>query len=61
MPKFIIKILRRVEVFEKVEEREIEAPTINFAKREAGFILGEEFPADPNIEADIKEKKEPPF
>ncbi len=57
MPEYIIRILRQVEVLQKVDERVIEAPSESFAKREAMYILAEQFPDSPDIVTEVSEKQ----
>lgn len=57
MPDFLVRILRQVEVFQKVEERTITAPSEASARREASYILAEKFADQPDIIIDIDEKK----
>jgi len=57
MPEYIIRILKQVEVLQKVEERVITAMSEASARREAAYILGEEFADRPDIVTDVEEKK----
>lgn len=57
MPDFLIRILRQVEVLQKVEERIITATSEASARREVAYILGEEFADRPDIVTDVEEKK----
>ena len=57
MPDYIIRILRQVEILQKVEERIITAMSEASARREAAYILGEEFADRPDIVTDVEEKK----
>ena len=57
MPDYIIRILKQVEILQKVEERVITAMSEASARREAAYILGEEFADRPDIVTDVEEKK----
>lgn len=57
MPEYIIRILKQVEILQKVEERIITAMSEASARREAAYILGEEFVDRPDIVTDVEEKK----
>jgi hypothetical protein len=57
MPEYIIRILRQIEIFQKVEERIINAPSEASARREASYILAEEFADKPDIVTEVEEKK----
>jgi hypothetical protein len=57
MPQYIIRIIKQVQILQKVEERVIEAPSLASAQREAAFILGENYADQPDIEAETGEKE----
>lgn len=57
MPEYIVRILKQVEILQKVEERIITAMSEASARREAAYILGEEFADRPDIVTDVEEKK----
>jgi hypothetical protein len=57
MTEYIIRILKQVEVFQKIEERIINAPSEASARREASYILAEEFADKPEIITEVEEKK----
>lgn len=58
MPEYIIRILKQVELLQKVKEVVIEAPSLASAQREAAYLLGEEFADQKDIVAETEEKKE---
>jgi len=58
MPEYIIRILKQVEVLQKVDERVITAPSEASARREASYILGEEHAGDVSVVAETEEKKD---
>jgi len=57
MPDFLIRILRQIDIFQKIEERTITAPSEASARREAAYILAEEFADKPEIVTEVEEKK----
>lgn len=57
MPEYIIRILKQIEILQKVDERVINAPSEASARREASYILAEEFADKPEIVTEVEEKK----
>jgi hypothetical protein len=53
MPKYIIRVLRQIQILEKVDEKEIEAMSLAAAQREAAFLLGEEHAGEPDVIAEV--------
>jgi hypothetical protein len=57
MPEYVIRVLRSVEIFEKVEEVIVEAGSLGEAKDKAFDKVAEKYAQDFNIITDVKEKE----
>lgn len=58
MPEYIIRIIRQVQILEKVEEKVVNVPTLAAAQREAAYILGEKYADQVDIVAETGEKEQ---
>ena len=56
--RFIIRILRQVQILESVKDKEVEAVNLEAAIRQAQIILAQEFAMETDVFAETNEKKE---